>query len=139
MEVCRIWTISLVLVRLRYTEAAGNTTSEATTMDLDKPIRFSEPSYDWEPEHGSYGCEPRVSRGFTKSATDNDGGNYPVQNDNTREKLREVLTLTLTSASKIFLKPHVTDPPFPASSSTHRDLHREFLPHRELAHGGERP
>ena len=57
-------------------------------MDLDKPIRFNEPSYDWEPEHGSYGCEPRASRGFTKSATDNDGGNYPVQNDNTREASR---------------------------------------------------
>ena len=61
-------------------------------MDLDKPARFRAPSYDWEPEHGSYGCEPRVSRGFTKSATDNDGRNYPVQNDNTREKLRDVQT-----------------------------------------------
>lgn len=72
-------------------------------MDYDNPIRFNVPSYDYEPEHGSHGCETRVSKGFTKSATDNDGGNYPIQNDNTREKLREVQTAnTVRLISLIF-------------------------------------
>jgi hypothetical protein len=61
-------------------------------MDYDNPIRFSAPSYDYEPEHGSYGCEPRVSTGFIKAAIDDDGGHYPTQNNNIRTKLREVQT-----------------------------------------------